>query len=182
MFEHEWQLNLAERIYVVLDPQSYNICPGGKGGFGYVNKSGLNNKGHENVKQKLIDYNQNKIPTEKELVSRQKASERMKELHQSGSVRYDTFVGKTHSEESRRKISEGNKGKQAWNKDGTHTEETRLKLSVSHKKRGTRPPCNKGVPYWNNGVKNTLSVICPGLEWTRGRIKKIMGSGSLVPG
>jgi hypothetical protein len=33
-------MNLAERILVVQDLEvSYNLCPGGKGGFGYINSS-----------------------------------------------------------------------------------------------------------------------------------------------
>lgn len=40
VYEHEWQMNLAEKIFVVLDNEiSYNLCPGGHGGFGYINSS-----------------------------------------------------------------------------------------------------------------------------------------------
>lgn len=39
----EAHMNLAEKIYVVVDREvSYNLCPGGKGGFGYINENGLN--------------------------------------------------------------------------------------------------------------------------------------------
>ena len=39
----EAHMNLAEKVYVVIDQEvSYNLCPGGKGGFGYINKNALN--------------------------------------------------------------------------------------------------------------------------------------------
>lgn len=39
----EAHMNLAEKIYVVIDPEvSYNLCRGGKGGFGYINDNKLN--------------------------------------------------------------------------------------------------------------------------------------------
>lgn len=34
----EAHMNIAEKIYVVTDSEvSYNLCPGGRGGFGYIN-------------------------------------------------------------------------------------------------------------------------------------------------
>lgn len=38
----EAYMNLAEKILVVIDPEvSYNLCRGGRGGFGYINSSGI---------------------------------------------------------------------------------------------------------------------------------------------
>ena len=38
-------MNLAEKILVVVDQEvSYNLCHGGHGGFGYINKFGLSNR------------------------------------------------------------------------------------------------------------------------------------------
>lgn len=36
----EDHMNMAEKIYVVVDSEvSYNMCPGGHGGFGYINEN-----------------------------------------------------------------------------------------------------------------------------------------------
>ncbi len=37
VFDNEEHMNLAEKILVVPDLTNYNLCPGGKGGFGYIN-------------------------------------------------------------------------------------------------------------------------------------------------
>lgn len=40
IYDQEWQMNLAEKIYVVIDKEvSYNLCSGGKGGFSYINEN-----------------------------------------------------------------------------------------------------------------------------------------------
>lgn len=44
VYDQEWKMNLAEKILVVIDKEiSYNLCSGGKGGFGYINSLSLNN-------------------------------------------------------------------------------------------------------------------------------------------
>lgn len=43
VYDAEWKMNLAEKILVVTDKEvSYNLCSGGKGGFGFINKNNLN--------------------------------------------------------------------------------------------------------------------------------------------
>ena len=65
----------------------------------------------------------------------------------------EAHKGKTHSEESRRKISETLKGK-------TLSEETKRKLS------GVR----KGKKWWNDGCGNRKRMLeCPGDGWKLGR-------------
>ena len=41
VYDNEHHMKLAERILVVLDTMSYNLCDGGKGGFGYINQNVL---------------------------------------------------------------------------------------------------------------------------------------------
>ena len=66
--------------------------------------------------------------------------------------------GKKHSEESRRKISEANKGRR-------HSAESRRKMSTSH----------KGKPAWNKGKKHSeethrkMSEAKKGNSWNKGK-------------
>lgn len=102
--------------------------------------------------------------------------------------------GYTHSEETKRKISESKKDKTV----GTLSEETKRKLSValsgaknpfygkkhdpelkqkmnaktSVTMKGRMP---KNIPtgfWWNNGAINKRSPICPGPEFIKGKIRK----------
>lgn len=44
VFDTEAEMNEVEAKLVTLDEGSYNLCPGGQGGFGHINKLGLNRK------------------------------------------------------------------------------------------------------------------------------------------
>jgi len=65
------------------------------------------------------------------------------------------------SEETRRKLSEANKGNQ-WNVGKVRSEETLRKLSE----------VRKGMLWWNNGVKTIRSKEWPGEGWVRGMKNK----------
>lgn len=41
IFDNEEDMNNAEKELVVLSEMSYNLCEGGKGGFSYINNSGI---------------------------------------------------------------------------------------------------------------------------------------------
>lgn len=100
--------------------------------------------------------------------------------------------GRKHSDETKKKLSDINKGK----KIGPPSEETRNKLSaaLTGRKRppfsekwraklsitsANRIPVNIGKKCWNNGKNNKFSINCPGDEWLPGQIKiKTISKGS----
>ena len=72
--------------------------------------------------------------------------------------------GKKFSEETKKKLSEANKGKQAWNKGKTgpnkgkkFSEETRKKMREAHKGNTN----TKGKYWYNNGKINIRAKECP---------------------
>ena len=90
--------------------------------------------------------------------------------------------GKKHSAETRKKMSEAHKGKQAWNKGIPQSEEAKKKNSEAHKgennywfgkhhseeTRKKMSEANKGKNHWtkgthwyNNGVKCIKAKTCP---------------------
>jgi len=69
--------------------------------------------------------------------------------------------GKSHSEETKRKISEAHKGKIGR----LHSNETKRKMRESNKGK------NVGKKWWNNGKINKFTIECPGDNWTRGVIR-----------
>ena len=73
-------------------------------------------------------------------------------------------TGKTHTLETKQKMSRAHKGKPTWNKGKTscYSKETLQKKSKSM----------KGKLWWTNGIQNKLLKECPGEGWHRGRALK----------
>tara|TARA_Y100000310_G_scaffold8833_1_gene9363 strand:- start:701 stop:1120 length:420 start_codon:yes stop_codon:yes gene_type:complete len=63
------------------------------------------------------------------------------------------FYGKSHSAETKKKISDANKGNVAWNKGKKMSPKSRKKLSDSCK---GRVPWNKGLKYTHNCLSKKL--------------------------
>ena len=96
MFDEE--MNLISKI----DPE-YNLHPGGNGGFSYINQNKLNNKdkNYNGVSSRMMGHKM--LPqTKKALLESHK--NRPREL-------YQTFLGKSHSSETKQKMSDAKKGK-----------------------------------------------------------------------
>ena len=78
IFDNECDMRNKEKELVVLNENSYNLCEGGKGGFGYINRNKLNlrtgAKLSEETKKKISE-NRKKVVTEE---SRKKQSELMR--------------------------------------------------------------------------------------------------------
>ena len=105
----EVHMNLAEKIFVVVDSEvSYNLCPGGKGGFGFINNSGLN------------IYPNHTTTSAKNFI---KCQARQKELWSSLEYRREVGV----------KISKALKGRNGHFKGKKHTLETLEKMRASCK-------------------------------------------------
>lgn len=54
VFESEAEMDAKEKELVVICEQSYNLCEGGKGGFGYINKNGLCKHSENGKKGSLV--------------------------------------------------------------------------------------------------------------------------------
>lgn len=134
----EAHMNLAERIYVVIDSEvSYNLCSGGRGGFGYINENGLNhnNKDLSVIRRKLSEstkrYFENPLHV-------RAYSERLQEQHRLGlrpKIKC-SFQGKHHSQETIDKLKRSkNVGRDNPNYGKPRSEETKRKIRESHLKR-----------------------------------------------
>lgn len=55
VFDNEAAMNAAEKDLVVINENSYNLCPGGHGGFGYINANLHRWKGKNQRARKLAD-------------------------------------------------------------------------------------------------------------------------------
>jgi hypothetical protein len=112
----EAHMDLLESILVVPDVETnYNLCEGGKGGWGYINTY-LS----DYMRPKRID-NLNKTRTPETIAkSTSHCSEMMKRLHQEGKIRYDTWKGKKHTDEQKQRLSVIMKEKQKGSKNSQY--------------------------------------------------------------
>jgi hypothetical protein len=147
VFETEAEMNAKEAELVteefVKEDTNYNLCPGGKGGFSYINKTPGIRNGFEHRPE-----------TNKELNSR--AAKRRKELSetnpewkanfsksvQNGLIKYyetnpGTFTNKTHTEETKKKLrkskNQGSKNSQfgtMWITNGQKNKKIKKEVDI----------------------------------------------------
>ena len=115
-------MNAKEKELVELNESSYNLCPGGKGGFGYINntkeiktKSGKTRikNNPELLKSMWNNYDKwiKKLSDEEKIIWKQNISQSL-----IGDKNPKGFLNKTHTEETKQKMSQSSKGKVPWNK------------------------------------------------------------------
>ena len=107
-FDNEADMNAKEAELVTeefaANSTNYNLCPGGQGGWGYINRvnPALRTAGHsKEMYQKVSTTLKGKSPSDQTVSA-------IKAAHANGRYKYDTFTGKTHSDQAKKKISEAN--------------------------------------------------------------------------
>jgi len=97
-------------------PLCMNLKFGGEGGWEYVNEHISDDERKRRQSQGAISLNE-RAKSDENLANKMLThrSNHFKKLHKEGLIKYDTFVGKSHTEESRKKISESCKHRKGEN-------------------------------------------------------------------
>jgi hypothetical protein len=117
IFDNEDDMKNKEKELVVLNEMSYNLCEGGKGGWSYVNRSGIprfHGKSHTEKHKKHISE------ITKTLWKNEDYARRVREgVSIAQKQRYKnnpgSFSGKKHTEETKKKIGNKNSISQKGN-------------------------------------------------------------------
>ena len=126
IFEYEQEMNDKEAELVTESfckrSDTYNLSVGGNGGFGYINAKKLNytdekNKAITPFKTKEICKEHFEVHRDKIVAGALKGSQIANERYKHGLFRRDTFKGRTHSEETKKKMRE-RRVDQIWITDG----------------------------------------------------------------
>ena len=123
IFDNEQEMNDKEKELVTLHEMSYNLCPGGKGGFGYLNNSNMSNIGWKTNFTSNYQKRGGKIGGK---IGGKKSKELGVGIFDPMN-KYD-WTGKNHSEETKQKISSKNKGRVPWNKGIPRTEKEKQNI------------------------------------------------------
>jgi hypothetical protein len=132
IFETEEEMNLAERNIVTEEfcsrHDTYNLCRGGTGGFGYINSNKMRNGFEktlniESVKKATLESADRGRETQRKLWKEngEWASKRRAEIsrtsRESAAINGGAFKDKTHSEDTKKKIGAANSINQSGSKN-----------------------------------------------------------------
>lgn len=122
VFLTEEEMNAKEKELVIVSEETYNLCEGGQGGFGYINKNNIKNyklnliNTNKTIYEKYGVYNASQIDYVKN-----KTSERTKKLHLIGFFpKPPSWLNKFHTEKSKNKIGQANSIKQQGSKNSQY--------------------------------------------------------------
>ena len=107
VFDNEKEMNDKEKELVIVSEETYNLCEGGKGGFGYINNKLTYQQrfqGRVSADKKIKEIYGVNNPSQLEH-NRKNNSKRFKQLHKEGKISRTDWTGKHHSIESKNKIS-----------------------------------------------------------------------------
>lgn len=112
----EDEMNLKEREIVTeefcLRTDNYNVCVGGAGGFSYINRLGANYNKEKNKKISPLGKPDFVKKYKEDILKGSKNGNKKKtELIKQGLINPKTFLGKNHTDETKKKMSLSKKGK-----------------------------------------------------------------------
>lgn len=144
------------KLFKTLYPNGYNLTEGGEG---CKASEETRKKISEKIKEKYLydeDYRRKISEAHKNISDdvRRKYSEARKKLYSSGEKH--PMLGRQHSEESKKKMSDSHKFKPSPNKGKPMSEEQKRKISESHK---GKPSPNKGKPMSEEQKKKLSNVL-----------------------
>jgi len=161
-FDNEAEMNSKESELVteefVKEDTNYNLCPGGKGGWGYINTNGLSpmNDGSKRHKERCIKAGRASSKKQEYLIKNDPEWVEMKRIK--------------YSENAKKQI-ENNNGKH-WSKGYKHTEEWKENHSIIMKEKQSGNKNSQFGSMWiTNGTEsrkiNKNDTIPEG--WCKGR-------------
>lgn len=106
VFQTEQEMNDKEKELVILQEMCYNLCEGGKGGFGYINNNSLGVSNNQKQSARVSINTARKYVKRESLLNNLKlAQTKRQEIFPNG-----VWNGKQHSEETKRKMSQTKNG------------------------------------------------------------------------
>ena len=130
VFDNETEMNEKEKELVIISESTYNLCEGGKGGFGYINSVGKNfYKDHDKVAINNLAKGKEAL---QEYYASGKHKEIMKPVIQKIHEKYPEGIwkGKKHTPETIKKLSGHNRQNGELNSQygKPRSEETKQKI------------------------------------------------------